>query len=88
MTEDGFPDDCLTLLVLQDATLFGNSEELKAYDNVLVDQTRDRLIRERYVIVSPTGPRHPRTNERRMKSKLTSKGIELFQRLKGKVKDC
>lgn len=87
MTEDDFPDTRLTFLILQDATLFGNSDKLKSYDLSLVYATRDRLINEGYVRISRTGAKHPETGIRRDVSKLTSRGSELFQQLQGKWRD-
>ncbi len=84
MTEDGFADDRLTFLILEDVTLRANSIELREYPAEMVEATRTRLISERYAFVTP-GPTPPRGAQRIDRGRLTDKGAELFQRLKHKL---
>ncbi len=90
MTEDGFPDDMLTFLVLSDVTLFGNSEQLKEFDQNSVHLTRDRLLGEGYANIITSGkPLRGDDVEVRpapRRGQLTNKGRDLFIRLKRKLR--
>ena len=85
MTEDGFADDRITYLVLQDVTLWGNSEQLAKYDREIVEATRDRLINDGYAFVLE-GPKPPSGARQINQSKMTPKGTEFFRRLNEKLK--
>lgn len=85
MAEDEFADDRITYVVLSDVTLRGNSDQLEGFDRELVEATRDRLIREGYAKIV-NGPKPPAGARQINQNKMTSRGIELFQRLKKKLK--
>lgn len=95
MTEDGFPDDQLTLLVLQDVTLFGNSEELKEFDRGLVRATRDRLLQDKYAVIDrpKKGKGGPLRGDDTIveqgpgRARLLPKGKELSSRLERKLRN-
>lgn len=86
MAEEGFADDELTLLVLRDVTLFGNSDELQAYDRALVLETQSRLLREGYAKILKGIP-PGKTGARPDRGILKKDGRLLMVRLERKLKE-